>query len=172
MHYQPLHERFARYCRTKAMGTMEPADLAQEAVLAALENYDRLRDKGKLLSYLIGTVNHLVSNQRRQQKRAVDWDAAAVSDLASRLPDPALLADIRLLLKAIQQLPPHEQEALELFELSGFSVREVADIQGVSEGAVKTRLSRARARLKTLLAEDGRPMTLAQRLSIYVSILL
>jgi len=111
-------------------------------------------------------------NQQRRFKKTGRWNEEAFGRLAARLPDPALAADIRLLLRAIEQLPAHEQEALSLFELSGFSIRETAEALGISEAAVKTRLSRARARLREWLAEDGRPLSLSRRLAIYTSILL
>jgi len=171
-HYQPLHERFVRYCRSRAGGLMDTEDLVQESVLAALENFERLSDPSRLLGYLIGTAANILRNQQRRLKKTGRWDEEAFGRLAARLPDPALAADIRLLLRAIEQLPAHEQEALSLFELSGFSIRETAEALGISEAAVKTRLSRARARLREWLAEDGRPLSLSRRLAIYSSILL
>ena len=69
-------------------------------------------------------------------------------------------------------MPEALRETLILFEVSGFTVREIAEIQQTSEGAVKTRLSRTRQTLREMLAEDGRPMPLSKRLAIYTSILL
>ena len=170
--YEPLHERFMRYCASRAYGVLEPEDLAQEAILAALRGYDRLRDKQKLLGYLIGTVNNLVKGYLRQQKRQQDWDEVQIARLESSLPDPALAPDIHYLRQAIEQLPPEQAEALTLFAISGFRLREIAEIQGVSTGAVKTRVSRARQRLRELLADEDHSLTIRQRLAIYASILL
>lgn len=171
-HYQPLHERFARYCRGRAFGITEAEDLMQEALLTALGRWERLRDKDKLLSYLIGIVNNLVRNQRRKRREAEPPTEAQMAELESQVGSAEIALDIQYLLKAMQQLPEQQRMALELFELSGFSIKEVAEIQHSSEGAVKTRLSRARKALQETLAEDGRRLTVAERLSIYASILL
>ena len=59
-----------------------------------------------------------------------------------------------------------------LTAVSGFSVKEVAEIQQTSEGAVKTRISRARKQLRDTFDENGKPLSVADRLRIYASILL
>ena len=61
---------------------------------------------------------------------------------------------------------------MRLFELSGFSIREIADLQQAREGAVKTRLSRARHQLRQLLTEEGRHLSVSERLRIYATVLL
>lgn len=170
--YEPLHDRFARYCGSQAFGIMETEDLMQETILAALQGFDRLREPEKLLGYLIGIANNIVRNHRRRRKFRGEWDEAALEKLEARLDDPAVALDVQYLLKAMQQLPDTQREALALYELSGFSIREIAESQNTTEGAVKTRLSRARQQLRELLAEDGRPLSVAQRLSIYASVLL
>ena len=171
--YEPLHERFARYCATRAFGLLQTEDLVQEAVLAALQGWDRLRDKDRLLSYMIGIVNNLVRNHHRRGKFRAEWDEERLARLENRLGGDAELAlDVHYLLRALEALPAEQREAIELFEISGFSIREVADIQQTTEGAVKTRLSRARRTLRETLSEDGRALTLGERLRIYATILL
>ena len=169
--YEPFHEPFVRYCSSRAFGWMEAEDLVQEAVLAALENYNRLADKDKLLGYLIGIANNIIKNKHRRLKFKGEWDEQQIEQLESQIQNPELALDIHFLLKAIEQLPEKQREALILFEISGFSIREISKIQDSAENATKTRLSRARQKLKTLLTEDGRKMPLAQRLAIYASIL-
>jgi RNA polymerase sigma-70 factor, ECF subfamily len=54
--------------------------------------------------------------------------------------------------KAIGELPPLQREALILFEYEELSLAEIAEIAGVDIGTVKSRLYRARQRLRILLA--------------------
>ena len=61
--------------------------------------------------------------------------------------------DIQLLYWCLDQLPEKQGDALLLFEISGFSIKEIAHIQKSKENAVKTRLSRARQKLKELMAQ-------------------
>jgi RNA polymerase sigma-70 factor (ECF subfamily) len=151
---------------------MDAEDLMQEAILATLANWDNIKDHSKLLAYMMGVVNNLVRNHRRRIPFKGKLAEERLAQLESKLGDAEKALEVNILLKAIGQLPKEQAEALQLFTISGFSIRETALIQGVSEGAAKTRISRARKTLRRLLAEDGQRMSIAQRLQIYASILL
>ncbi|HHZ65615.1 MAG TPA: hypothetical protein EYN51_09010 [Flavobacteriales bacterium] len=61
--------------------------------------------------------------------------------------------DIGLLYEKMDLLPTKQKEALILFEISGFALKEIQEIQGDSLSAVKLRLSRGREKLKELLSD-------------------
>ena len=61
--------------------------------------------------------------------------------------------DVELLYKALELLPEEQREALILFEISGFSIRDISELQQASEAAVKQRLKRGRDKLGELLKE-------------------
>ena len=170
--YQPYHQRLVRYSSSRTFGIMDTEDLVQEAVLATLANWHKIKDKQKLLSYMFGVVNNQLRNHRRRLPFQGPIDEQRLQALESRLGDAETALDVNILLKAIEALPAHQAEALRLFEWSGFSIKEIATLQQVSEGAVKTRLSRARKTLREMLAEDGQRLSVGQRLQIYSSILL
>jgi RNA polymerase sigma-70 factor (ECF subfamily) len=104
------------------------------------------------------------------QKRRVGREAGAVQglpdssalELARRLCDPAtgpsgeaIRAELRQRVQsALMALAERDREVLVLRHLEGLSVREVAEVLGVSEGTVKTRQVRALARLQKLLAGE------------------
>ncbi|WP_116127614.1 RNA polymerase sigma factor [Lewinella sp. IMCC34183] len=171
--YAPLHERFARYCAGRSLGLDSADDIAQDAILSALEQWDNLEKKDCLLSYMIGIVNNRMRNalrSRRVHRRFLEHRQQLLSERIPARPELAL--DLHFLLRAVDQLLEQSREALLLTAVSGFSVREVAEIQHSTEGAVKTRISRARRQLHDTFAEDGRELRLAERLRIYRSILL
>jgi RNA polymerase sigma-70 factor (ECF subfamily) len=62
--------------------------------------------------------------------------------------DEELAAQVR---EAVFRLPPLQREVLILFEYEGLSLSEVAEIAGTDVGAIKSRLYRARERLKRCL---------------------
>ncbi|MGH1433081.1 MAG: RNA polymerase sigma factor [Lewinella sp.] len=169
--YEPHHQKLVRYCSSKAFGVMSAEDLVQEAILATLANWEKIKDRDKLLGYMIGVVNNLVRNHRRRAPFRGQWDEQQLNALESRLGDAATALDISFLLKAIDQLPKKQAEALQLFEISGFKIKEIAALQQSTEGAIKTSLSRARQHLRKTLAEDGRRLSVGERLHIYTSIL-
>lgn len=57
--------------------------------------------------------------------------------------------------RAVAQLPARQREAVDLHYFAGLTVVETAAAMGCAEGTVKSTLSDARARLRSLLGEDG-----------------
>ena len=68
---------------------------------------------------------------------------------------PATTPEEREELAELWQLPPEERCAIHLFYYEGWSTREISAITGVAEGTVRSRLSRARERLRKLLADTA-----------------
>ena len=82
------------------------------------------------------------------------------ADLTDDAPTPELHARARevgrALSSAIAQLPPDQREVLMLRDVEGMSAQEAAVVVGIEVRALKSRLHRARAALRTTLAEtDG-----------------
>lgn len=152
--YQPVHERFERFCKARVYGEMDFRDLMQETVIVALERFDQIRDKESFLSFLFGTSIRILANAQRRV-REEKW-----SDGYENRQSQANAAEHQLevadLYKALGCLPDAQREALILFEISGFSIREITEIQQASEAAVKQRLVRGRQELGRLLSEKPR----------------
>ena len=129
--YQPIHDRFVRYCSSRAYGLMDTEDLVQEAVLAALQGFGRIRDKEKLLGFMIGVVNNIIRNRKRRLKFWADWDEKSLEKLESQTQSPEIALDIHYLIKALDQLPEKQKEAILLFEISGFSIKEISEIKEI-----------------------------------------
>ncbi len=69
-------------------------------------------------------------------------------------------------------LPTSQRDAIVLYEISGFSMKEIAEMQNSTEGAVKTKVSRGRDRLREMLSEEGVSAPNGQLLSVIKSIAL
>ena len=65
---------------------------------------------------------------------------------------------------AIGKLPPDQRATLVLSDIEGLDYQEIADATGVALGTVKSRLSRARARLRDLLLAQGELLPARYRL--------
>lgn len=77
-----------------------------------------------------------------------------LEELSDRLPSDSPDHDQRLTLwQAVLSLNDELRVTVTLFYYEGLSVREIGQVLGISEAAVKTRLSRGRARLRLLLEE-------------------
>ena len=151
--YESCHEPFLRYCSALAYGKMDTEDLVQDVLLSAYHHFDKI-DQEKFLHYLIRAArNRSVSWFRKKRpKEVIDTYAER---LAARGVSPEVLVDVQLLYRTLNRLPQKQKDALLLFEVSGFSLKEIAKIQKSSPGAVKTSLSRGRKRLRELLAEKS-----------------
>ena len=152
--YEPVHERFERFCRARVYGTMDFRDLMSETLLVAFSKFETLRSKEAFLSFLFGISVRILRNhhQKSKEKYLASDIPVAIED---RHAGPTEQADVVFLHQALAQLPDDQKEAIILFELSGFSIKEITEIQGASESAVKQRLKRGREKLTEILTFDA-----------------
>ena len=66
--YEPVHERFVRFCKANAYGNYDADDLVNESVLAAFENFHKLRNDKAFLHFLFGISTNILRNHYRRRK--------------------------------------------------------------------------------------------------------
>ena len=142
------------------------ADMAQEAFISAYKHIRRFRG-GSFKAWLMRiAINACYDELRRRKRRpqtslealyVVDEDAGP--SLTTKTENPEAYTQRMELADAIQQclsaLPESQRMAAVLCDVQGYSYNESASIMGVSLGTVKSRLSRARARLRYCLRDKG-----------------
>lgn len=124
-------------------------DAVGEALLKAWQNWDRLRDRGAVRAWLLKITVNCAYTQRRKLGRVTvveDMEPLVGSTVDRPYED---------LWEAVSALPPDYRVAVTLFYYEGMAVEEIARTLGVARGTVRSRLHRARARLKELLGEGG-----------------
>lgn len=151
--YEPIHDRFVRFCQVRLHNSEEVHDLVNETLLRAYENFEKLRNKDAFLYYLFGIATRILNSQYRKKKFWGAYDATKNAQIADPCWDPSQKADVHLLYKALDELPSRQREALILFEISGFSIKEIQQIQDSKASAVKARLVRGRKKLAEILSE-------------------
>ena len=137
-------------------GSVEAAeDVVQDCFLRLVRHPARFDPaRGSLRQYLYGMVRNLVRQRWQAEGRllALD-DLSADDDPADGPMDTALQAEVATAVRsAIAALPALQREAIVLFEFEGLSLEEVAALSGCDPGTVKSRLYRARERLRRALA--------------------
>lgn len=153
--YEPIHDRFERFCRARVYGDMDYEDLMNETLLRAYSKLDTLQSETAFLSFLFSISVRVLANQHRKKKPErieSDLQLRSISDQGATTD---LNTEITILHEALALLPDAQREALILFEISGFSLKETAELQEVSLSAVKQRLKRGRERLKQLLTFES-----------------
>lgn len=130
-------------------------DLVQEVFLRAVRHLPSLRDDRRFGSWLFGIAHQLVLAHWRRRGRSPidDTELPETTPDTAEAPDEALLRtdDTAKLLASLDALPEHHRSVLLLHFLEDLSLAEIAEIQGLSIGTVKSRLHYAKRTLRQRL---------------------
>ena len=136
----------------------DAADALQDAMVSAFRRASSFRGDSAVTTWLHRiVVNACLDRMRRRATRptASGQDEDALDALASGRPlsDPSGTTDTAMdVMAALRHLVPEQQAALVLVDMLGYSIADAAEVLGVSEGTVKSRAARGRARLLPRLA--------------------
>jgi RNA polymerase sigma-70 factor (ECF subfamily) len=169
-YHQPIYSLLARTVQDRT----EAADLAQEVFVKVFRGVGNFHGESSLRTWIYRIALHEASNQRRwwtrHKQREVpmeqeinDGDSGTPMRLKEMLVDPAespyemaVHAENRARVEAaLQQVPEPFRTTLILRDIEGFVYEEVAEMQGVNLGTVKSRLVRGRACLKAILTASA-----------------
>ena len=164
--HQPIYSLLARTVYDRA----DAADITQEVFVKVFRGVGNFHGESSLRTWIYRIALREASNQRRwwmrhkQQEVAIDQEVTERAcgtpvRLSERLVDPSespydslLHEENRVRVEAaLKQVPEPFRTTLILRDIEGFVYEEVAAIEGVSLGTVKSRLVRGRACLKALL---------------------
>lgn len=128
-------------------------DIAQEAILKAYLAKDSYVEHYKFSTWLYRIAyNTMVDYRRKSSTLLTDIDRANVMDSNLRADGEFEYQELYM---ALESLSVKERTAILLYYLQGYTIREVAQITGDGEDAVKMQLSRGRTHLKNKLS-NGR----------------
>ena len=151
------------------------ADAAQDAFISAYQNLVHFRG-GSFKSYLLRIVSNRCYDELRRRKRRpatsfeefteVDEDANPLLINGHERPDEVAERKemARVLQAGIQMLPPDQRVTLALSDVQELSYQEIAEMTHVSLGTVKSRLARARGKLRDYLQTQGELLPARYRL--------
>jgi len=143
-------------------GDTQAEDAVQEAALRAMRYFDTLRD-GDARPWFLGIVRNTCFDAMARARQwpgmePFDEEDADTVMAADSAPGPEVLIYEREIGArvdaAIRMLAPALREVVVLRELEGLDYAAIARIAGVPVGTVMSRLSRARERLRQMLAKD------------------
>ncbi len=168
-----FREHYARVYNLAARLMVDPdaaADVAQTAFVRAYQSLARLRDGRTFLKFLYRIVVNLVRDRAKSERRkpwvgfldllrgqrtddSVDHEPEHLADEAL---DPQRIVVRREfsaeLARQIDALPLDFREAFVLHTIEGLDIKEIAGIVGVAEGTVKSRVGRARGKLRAAMS--------------------
>lgn len=150
----------------RMIGDQEQAeDLVQETFVRVFRSLDRFDPRRRFSSWIYTIAGNLAKNELRRRARrpevaatvlAGDAGADPVDSLEDETCGPDELCRRRALKetvhKAIAQMQPHYRGVLVLRELHDKTYEEIAEVEGIPLGTVKSRLKRAREQFATIVA--------------------
>jgi RNA polymerase sigma-70 factor (ECF subfamily) len=127
-------------------------DVAQDSWNLIINKVYTLKDTERFKSWALRIVH----------RKAIDWtkgvskqtqhrEAYKVTKSIQDIPSEDLSPLKQKLLKAIHELPVHQQQVIRLFYVNDYTLKEVSEIIQISEGTAKSRLFHAREKLKKIL---------------------
>ncbi len=164
------HERAVYNVALRLVGRTGAADeVAQDTFLRAYGALERFRG-GDFRPWVLRIATNRAYDELRRHKRSpesfdeLEYEPRVAWTTLARHEDPNVRAErielAETLTAALARLPFDQRLAVVLSDVQGYAYDEIAEITGVPYGTVKSRLSRARARLRDILrGRDDDPTT-------------
>lgn len=162
----PVHEAAFRFCLRLCTTRADAEDLYHDAILAAWRGLGGLRDESRFGPWFFQIIVNAFRNRTRRQRwsklpsRGRQW-LPWKDDDEPTLPareisvDPRGRLDARRWLSVgMSALTADDRSLVTLFELEGHTVAELARIWNCPEGTIKSRLARARSRMRDAIMQQ------------------
>jgi RNA polymerase sigma-70 factor, ECF subfamily len=150
-HRLAVYRWLVRLLRDEALAE----DLLSEVFLDVWRQAATFEARASVSTWLLAIARHkaLSARRRRTEAELDDGFAATVADPAD---DPELVVEKKsraeLLRRSLRRLPPEQAEVIDLVYYHDKSIKQVANIVGIPEATVKTRMFYARRKLADLVA--------------------
>ena len=149
-HRVPVYRWLLRIVRDKTLAE----DLVSDVFLDVWRQATSFKGRASVSTWLLAIARYKALSARRRRIDA-EWDARTASTIADPADDPEATLQKKkrseLLRDSLAQLSPEHGEVIDLVYYHGKSVKEVADIVGIAEATVKTRMFYARKKLAELV---------------------
>jgi RNA polymerase sigma-70 factor (ECF subfamily) len=150
------NQRIFRIARSITRDDHEAEDVAQQAFVAAFEHLDQFAGRAKFAAWLTRIAINEAFARNRKKRRFVELAAADRPEPSDhRTPEvESMRHQTREILEAaIEELAEHHRVVLVLRDIEELDTAQTAEVLGVNDQAVRTRLHRARAALREILLE-------------------
>ena len=152
--WEEFHAPLQLFIRRRISDEEIAEDVLQDVFLKIHQHMDALEDVRKLESWIYQITRNAIIDAYRSQRQEATLEAAEALDLPEELPDDdivsVLLPGVRAM---VRSLPELDRQALVLTEYQGLTQKELAERLGLSLSGAKSRVQRAREKLKQQLLE-------------------
>lgn len=172
--FELIHEDTYRFAYSLVRDHDDAMEILQECLLRMYRHLPRLQEPARFGSWasrlIVNQANTYRSKSNRTRTEELEEGLEAGADAlplqGAAPPNPRGAASRNEVLqhvnRAIRELPPKQRTAVTLFDVKGWSMKQIAEYLGCSEGAVKYNVFQARRKLRELLRdyvdENGNPV--------------
>lgn len=162
----PVKSSLSRFIAALERNEDDARDIMSETIAIAFQEFDTLVAPDAFLSWIMTIARRLVYRKERRERfrgwlqsprRFFDDDDNHPEDSFTAIPDehtlsaPDAATDIQLLYDMLSRLPFKQREAVILSDVVGYTLQEIATMQGDGLSAVKQRVVRGREKLRSML---------------------
>lgn len=167
-------ELLIQNCKTKAYNTAlrylrdeeDAMDVLQESVIKVFRHLDKFKGDCKFDTWVyrivVNTCHDFLRKNKYQRNNISIYrageDGETIIDLPDTSPTPPEAFDAKLtatyVLSCLDKIPKDQKEIIILRDIQGFSYEEISQILECSMGTVKSRINRARQKLKQMILEQ------------------
>lgn len=153
--YAEHFDRVLGYSLRRSDRPEDATDVVAETFLVAWRRLADVPAEPRTHLWLYGVARRVLANQRRGDRRRSALGERLATDLAAVVPDHSgSVVDRMRFDEALSRLAENDREVILLRAWEGLEPREIAEVLGVSAVAARSRLSRARSRLRAILGDE------------------
>jgi RNA polymerase sigma factor (sigma-70 family) len=146
--YKQFASKMLAVCMRYATDKMEAEDMLQNGFIRVFQKINDYRGEGSFEGWMRRIMVHTSIEHYRKHQKMVHVDIEESGYEQSVNGAAASSLEAKDLLAIIQQLPAGYRMVFNLYAIEGYSHKEIAEMAGITEGASKSQLSRARTLLK------------------------
>jgi RNA polymerase sigma-70 factor (ECF subfamily) len=150
-HYETIYA----VCRRMLGQDADAQDATQDALLAIVKGLPRFDGRASVRTWIYRIAINTCLDELRRRRRRPEPDHELVERRVATLHDPSEAIDARLTLDALlEQLPSEYRAAVVLRDIADLEYAAIAEVLGIPDGTVRSRISRGRLHLSRIVAAD------------------
>jgi RNA polymerase sigma factor (sigma-70 family) len=150
--YKQFASKMLGVCMRYATDKMEAEDMLQNGFMKLFNKLEDYRGEGSFEGWVRRIMVHsAIEYYRKHHKMVQVLDVAEMDNEPSVNPAAMANMGVKDLMAIMQRLSSGYKMVFNLYAIEGYSHKEIGEIMGITEGASKSQLSRARAILKDMV---------------------
>ena len=152
--WEAFHTPLQQFIRRHVSDEATTEDVLQNVFLKIHQHMETLKDVKKLESWIYQITRNAIIDSYRSSRPTTPLESEEVLELPEELPDDDVVSELLPCVRAmVRSLPEVDRQALVLTEYQGLTQKELAERLGLSFSGAKSRVQRARKKLKQQLLE-------------------